>query len=397
MSQDKTEQPTAKRKAKARREGNVARSPELGQWLTILALSVLIGPLVRHQVGAWRTIMTGCLQATQNPSPALALNLLGSAMRQTFFTLLAFAGGILFLSAALSIAQGGLHFATKRLQPNLKSLNPFAGVKRLFGINKLWEMAKMLAKVAVVGLVCWLVIHQTMPMVGVLMPMQSVVDVVGAKADSLLRFIGLLSLGIAGADYAYTRYRHRKGMMMTKTEVKDEFRQTEGDPLIRGAIRSRQMAAARRRMFADVPTADVVLVNPTHYAVALKYDPAFGAPRVVAKGAGFVAQRIRDIAAEHHLTTIQDIELTRALFRSCDVGHEIPAELFAAVAQVLAFVITRRRRGMGGGEHDSPRPRERLPEVPPAAQRRRRRSAAETLLDDAEDTADASGHASAGR
>jgi len=396
MSQDKTEKPTAKRKAKARREGNVARSPELAQWFTVLALSMLIGPLVRYQVHAWQVIMTGCLQATRNPSPELALDLLGSAMRQTFFTLVEFAGGVLFIGAALAIAQGGLHFATKRLQPNFKALNPLAGIKRQFSVNKLWDMAKMLAKVAVVALVCWLVIHQVMPMVGVLMPMQSVVDIVGSKADSLLRYIGLLSLLIAGGDYAFTRYRHRKGMMMSKTEVKDEHRQSEGDPLIRSAIRSRQMAAARRRMFADVPTADVLLVNPTHYAVALKYDPAFGAPRVVAKGAGFVAQRIRDIAAEHELATVQDVELTRALFRSCDVGHEIPAELFAAVAQVLAFVITRRRRGMHGGEHETPRTGEQLPEVPAAAQRRRRRSAAETLLDDA-DAADTSGRAAARR
>jgi flagellar biosynthetic protein FlhB len=173
--------------------------------------------------------------------------------------------------------------------------------------------------------------------------------------------------------------------MMTKQEVKDENKQAEGDPLVKSAIRSKQIQAARRRMYSALPQADVLLVNPTHFAVALQYDPALGAPRVIAKGADFVAARIREIADNAKVPTVHDVDLTRALFRSCDIGQEIPRELFAAVAAVLAFVITRRNRGQRGGEHETPRPRsENLPDVPTYQERRRRRAPAEQVLDSEE-------------
>ena len=157
---------------------------------------------------------------------------------------------------------------------------------------------------------------------------------------------------------------------MTKHEVKQEHKQTEGDPLIKSAIRSRQLAVARNRMMADVAAADVVLVNPTHVAVALKYDPGRGAPTVVAKGAGAVAAKIREKADEAEVPLVRDVPLARALYGSCQVGQEIPVELFAAVAQVLAFVIGRRTKGQRGGTHATPRADEALPTL---ARRRRRR------------------------
>jgi flagellar biosynthetic protein FlhB len=176
---------------------------------------------------------------------------------------------------------------------------------------------------------------------------------------------------MAAFDYAIVRRRMGKKTRMSKHEVKQESKQTEGDPLLKGAIRSRQLAASRNRMMADVPTADVVLVNPTHVAVALKYDADRGAPRVVARGAGVVAQRIREEAAEHGVPLVRDIPLARALHRSTVVGQEIPAELYAAVAQVLAFVISRRTAGARGGEHHTPRQHGDLPAVPVGGRRRR--------------------------
>ena len=158
---------------------------------------------------------------------------------------------------------------------------------------------------------------------------------------------------------------------MTKHEVKQEHKNSEGDPLVKSAIRSRQLAAARNRMFQDIPEADVLLVNPTHVAIALRYDAERGAPRVVARGAGEIARKIREKAAESGVPLVRDVPLARALYSSTQVGQEIPQELYAAVAQVLAFVITRRTSGQSGGEHRSPRTEADLPAVPAAGRRRR--------------------------
>ena len=182
----------------------------------------------------------------------------------------------------------------------------------------------------------------------------------------------MAGLVMAAADYVIVRRRMGKKTRMSKHEVKQESKQTEGDPLLKGAIRSRQLAASRNRMMADVPTADVVLVNPTHVAVALTYDAERGAPRVVARGAGVVAQRIREQAAEHGVPLVRDIPLARALHRSTVVGQEIPAELYAAVAQVLAFVISRRSAGVARAASTAARDSEsELPSVPVAGRRRR--------------------------
>ena len=181
------------------------------------------------------------------------------------------------------------------------------------------------------------------------------------QALGLVRNIGLVGLCMAAADYAMQRRRIGKQTRMSKEEIKQEHKQTEGDPLVKGAIRSRQLAAARNRMMADVATADVVLVNPTHVAVALRYDAQSGAPRVVARGAGAVAAKIRERGRGARVPLVRDVPLARALYRSTKVGQEIPPELFAAVAQVLAFVISRRSRGQRGGEHRSPAPEGELP------------------------------------
>ena len=175
---------------------------------------------------------------------------------------------------------------------------------------------------------------------------------------------------MAVADYAMSRRKMGKQTRMTKEEVKQEHKNTEGDPLVKSAIRSRQLAAARNRMMADVPTADVVLVNPTHVAIALRYEAEKGAPRVVARGAGAVAAKIREKATEEGVPLVRDVPLARALYTSTKVGQEVPAELFHAVAQVLAFVISRRRAGRSGGEHNSPRTAAPLPAVPRGRPRR---------------------------
>jgi len=382
MSENKTEQPTAKKRHEARKQGQVPRSPEFGQWFIIFVASFAMGPLIKHEIGQWQTIFESCFRGIEDPQPSMALSLLALSMRQAFFTIVGVGSGVLVISVALSVLQGGLVFATKGIKPDLKKLNPLTGLKNMFGPKKIWDLIKILSKSAAIGLVGWYMVHSMMPLVGGLLPMQTTVSLAGAKGLTLLRIVGTIALALAAGDYIIMRRRHNKNLMMTKQEVKDENKQAEGDPLIKSALRSKQIQAARRRMYSALPQADVLLVNPTHFAVALQYDPSLGAPRVIAKGADFVAARIREIAENSKVPTVHDVDLTRALFRSCDVGQEIPRELFAAVAAVLAFVITRRNRGQRGGEHESPRPRsETLPDVPSRQERRRRRAPAETVLD----------------
>jgi flagellar biosynthetic protein FlhB len=161
---------------------------------------------------------------------------------------------------------------------------------------------------------------------------------------------------MAAADYFVVRRRTNKQLRMSKEEVKQEHKNTEGDPHVKGHIRAKQMAMARNRQMADVPTADVVLVNPTHVAVALRYDPEKGAPRVLAKGQGAIAQKIRELASEHRIPMVQDVPLARALEKSVEVGMEIPADFYGAVAKVLAFVMSLKAKGSAAGLHRNPNP-----------------------------------------
>jgi flagellar biosynthesis protein FlhB len=368
---DKTEKPTPKRRREARKEGQVARTAELGQWLSVLVLSLAIGPLLRHELTAWRTLLVSCLQASADPSPQLAERLVSSGLRHAFFSIVVFGGIVMVVSVAVTIGQGGFFLATKAAKPSFAKLNLLKGVKRLVSVRTLWEGAKILLKSGLVALLCYGTVQSLMPLVGGLMPIDTVLTTVHGTAISLVRRVALAALILAAADYAVARRRTDKQLKMTKQQVKDEHKQAEGDPLVKSAIRSRQLAAARNRMMADVATADVLLVNPTHIAIALRYEPERGAPRVVARGAGAIAARIRELAEEARVPTVQDVPLARALYRSCDVGQEIPRELFAAVAQVLAFVISRRARGQYGGAHTSPRTQDELPEVMRALRRRR--------------------------
>ena len=368
---EKTEKPTPKRRKENRKEGQVPRTQELGGWTSLLVVGMAFPALLGHELTAIRTIMVTSLTAGDQASTALALTLLADAAKHVFLSLVLLGSAILVIGVASAVAQGGFYLATKNMKPKWSKLSPIQGAKRIFGPQALWEGAKVLLKSSFVGLVAYLGIKSMMPLIGGLVPIPVMIDLVADKSLGMIRNIGLVGLGMAGADYAMARRRIGKQTRMSKEEVKQEYKQTEGDPMVKSAIRSRQLAAARNRMMADVATADVVLVNPTHVAVALRYDAVKGAPRVVARGAGTIAAKIRELAAEESVPLVRDVPLARALYRSTKVGQEIPPELFAAVAQVLAFVISRRSRGQRGGQHRSPRGEAELPVVPDAGKRRR--------------------------
>ncbi|MGO4258052.1 EscU/YscU/HrcU family type III secretion system export apparatus switch protein [Marmoricola sp. RAF53] len=367
---EKTEKPTAKKRKESRKEGQVPRTQELGGWASMLLVGLALPTLLAHELGALRELMAAALAMGDDASVPKALTLLAGAGKHVFFVLIGLGSAVMLVGVGAALAQGGFFVATKAVKPKWSKLNPIQGVKRIFGPQALWEGAKMLLKSTCVALVVYMAVKATMPMIGGLVPIPTVIDTVSASALTLIRNIGVVGIVMAGADYAFQRRKVGKQTRMSKEEIKQEYKQTEGDPMVKSAIRSRQLAAARNRMMADIPQADVVLVNPTHVAVALKYDAERGAPRVVARGAGAVALKIRALATAGEVPLVRDVPLARALYSSTKVGQEIPAELFGAVAQVLAFVISRRGRGQRGGEHGSPRRGSTLPVVPTAAKRR---------------------------
>jgi flagellar biosynthetic protein FlhB len=370
VSEEKTEKATPKKLKESRKEGKVARTPELGAWAAVLVVAVSLHALAGRGLGSVRELLLRTLDATAAPDIPSAMRLLHSGFVLMLLLALAIGALVLLVSVAAATAQGGFVVATKALKPKLSHLNPLQGAKRLCGPHALWEGAKMLLKSALVAVFVWRAVKALMPLVGGLLPIPVTLQLASSAATGLMRDVAFAGLIAAGADYAVARRRIGKQVRMTKKEVRDEHKQSEGDPMLRGAIRSRQLAAARNRMMADVPTADVVLVNPTHVAVALRYDPAQGTPRVVAKGAGVVAAKIRELAAEHRVAVVQDVPLARALHAGCEVGHEIPRELYHAVAQVLAYVLSRRAAGQASGWHRSPRQDATLPDVPRAGRRR---------------------------
>ncbi|WP_148615862.1 EscU/YscU/HrcU family type III secretion system export apparatus switch protein [Nocardioides rubriscoriae] len=370
-SGEKTEKPTDKRRKQARKEGQVARTQELGPWLALASLTLAAPLLLGRELDSLAVLMERALRVIEDPTVPRAGQLLRDAGRHVLTVLVVLGAIVMVISVAGTIAQGGFYLATKSVKPSAKKLNLLQGAKRTFGPHALWEGVKMLLKCSVVGLLVWGAVRATAPLIGTLVPMGVVIHVVSDQTLQLVRTVAIAGIVMAALDYAMNRRRTNKQTKMSKEDVKQEHKQSEGDPLVKSAIRARQHAAARNRMMSDIPLADVVLTNPTHVAVALRYEAERGAPVVVARGAGVIAARIREVAAENRVPLVQDIPLARSLYRSTRVGQEIPPELFAAVAHVLAFVISRRNQGVRGGQHRSPRREADLPAVPPAGRRRR--------------------------
>jgi flagellar biosynthetic protein FlhB len=350
---EKTEKPTPQRLKKARKEGQIPRTQELGTWLGAAAASVLLPMLVGNAFAAVRQMFVQVGVIVDDPEPAQLSRLLGEALSTFLTALLPMALSMMLVGTLASAAQGGVTFATKGMKPTLKKLNPFPGVKRMFGTHGIWEAIKAIIKTVALGVV---IVNtsgnaQTLVSASGALPLSEVARVFSDSAVSMFRVVGLTGLAIALADYMVVRHQAMKKLKMSQYEIKQEHKQSEGDPHVKAQRRATQMAMSRNRMMSDMADADVLLVNPTHVAVALKYDPQKGAPRVIAKGAGEVAARLRARAEECRVPMVQDIPLARALHSSCDLGQEVPAQLFTAVARVLAFVLHLSARGVRGGMH----------------------------------------------
>jgi flagellar biosynthetic protein FlhB len=341
---DKTEKPTGKRKREARRKGQVPKSTELNGALVLVAGMVAIsftGPQVIGGMAGTMRSFFGMISHPNEVSSAAGLHGILSLGLHTMETT-AMPIGVICLAGALlvNVAQVGMRPTLGALKPEFKKLNPLTGAKQIFGKRIGFELGKVLAKVAVVGGAAAMSLVPLITHLGASMgttPM-ALGSLLSDSAKSIIERVVIVYLLIAVIDLIHQRRTHFKSLKMTKQEVKDEGRQTDLPPEIKGAIRRRQMMAARARMMAAIPSADVVVTNPTHYAVALRYDGNLPAPVVVAKGKNLVAAQIRRIATEHNIPIVPDPPLARSLHAMVDVDRMIPAELYAAVAQVLAFV-----------------------------------------------------------
>jgi flagellar biosynthetic protein FlhB len=350
---EKTEKPTPQRLKKARKEGQIPRTQELGTWLGVATASVLLPVMVGNAFEAVQKLFVQIGSVASHPEPAALSALMGQALSSFMITVLPLALGMMVVGTVSTAAQGGVTFATKSMKPTLKKLNPFPGIKRMFGTQGLWEAVKALIKTAALGVVVIVTSDRAQGLVSGAgsLPLSAVAETFTDSAILMFRVVAVTGLVIAVADYVVVRMKTMKKLKMSKYEITQEHKQSEGDPHMKAHRRGIQMAMSRNRMMSEVADADVLLVNPTHVAVALKYDPAKGAPRVVAKGAGEVAARLRALAEEARVPMVQDVPLARALHASCELGQEVPAQLFTAVARVLAFVMHLGARGVRGGTH----------------------------------------------
>ena len=341
-SQDKTEKPTERRRREARREGRVAKSQEVGAFLSLVGLLVgmrLVAPGVSGVVVArTRALFTGAADVTID----------GAVAQQAFAMLVAglvpFLGVATLLAVAGGVAQVGFTLAPKAAKPKLSHLSLKKGLNRfkpsVFG----WELVRTSLKLGLLIAVIWGPLTAWISRLGEPLGLADAVGFTGDQVWVLALRAAVLAAAIAGADYSVTRYRTAKELKMSKQELKEEMKHSEGNPLVRQARRRRAMEISRNRMIADIAGADVVVTNPTHFAVALRYVSGEPAPRVVAKGANKLAAKIRREAYRHGVTVLEDKPLTRALYRRVKIGHYVPTALFEAVATVLAVAYRRRRR-----------------------------------------------------
>lgn len=367
-SGEKTEQATPKRMKENRKDGSLQKSQDLSSWLGIGAAAVMLPVVLGRGASAAVDQLSAVREIISNPDPLVVVDLLGTGLDSILDTVTPMLIVVVIAAVVANVAQGGLHIATKKLKPKFQQFDLVKGVKNTFGGQALWQGVKALAKTVVVGLVLYIAIQNLMPVLLTAggLSVGALLSAAGGGISSLLWSAVAAGLALAVLDLVVVMKRNRKKTRMSRYEVKQENKQSEGDPQLKGAIRSKQMEMSRNRMIASVGDADVVLVNPTHVAVALRYQAGTGAPRVVAKGAGHVATRIREVAAEKKVPMVSDIPLARALHGACEIGEEIPADLYAAVAQVLAFVMALKRRGAStDGVRTMPGPT--LPPPPPGS------------------------------
>ena len=351
--QEKTEQPTPKKVADARKKGTVAQSREIPSAIILLTSlgffffsgSWMFSSMSEFMGGTFRNIGSFRIHDITTAS-TLSITILKNVLS----IILPFMLAVVVAGIVANIVQIGFLFTPEPFSPKLSKFNPVKGIKKLFSLKSFVELVKSLIKITFVGGIAYLTITTELKTIPTLMQMdiKDIISFIGITSFKICLYVSVALIIMAVLDYAYQKYEHTKSLKMTKQEVKDENKQTEGDPRVKARIRSIQIEMSRRRMMESVPEADVVITNPTHLAIALKFDSEkMIAPKIVAKGAGKIAERIREIAGENHVPIVENKPLARTLFKIAEIGDYIPAELYQAVAEVLAYVY--KLKGMRTG------------------------------------------------
>ncbi len=347
---EKTEEPTAKKLNDVRKEGQTAKSKELVMAVSLLALFLIVkiysGGMGKKFIECFSKIYNTFSVIVDSSKDGMPVNLAVGIVSEAVMAVINIVLPVLIIAFVISLLGNSLQqrwmVTSKPLKPEFSKMNPINGVKRLFSTRQLIELLKSIAMMLVMGIVIYTTIADRMDVlltfynISLNAALAEILDIImdmGIKICIIFMVIGFV-------DLFYQKWKFRQDNMMTKQEVKDEFKNSEGDPQVKGQIRRKMMEASMRRMMQQLPQADVVITNPTHFAVALKYDPNQGkAPVVIAKGADYLAQKIKDVARENSIAIVENKPLARILYNNVDIGTEIPPELYQAVAEILARVL----------------------------------------------------------
>ncbi|WP_413773683.1 flagellar biosynthesis protein FlhB [Paenibacillus validus] len=340
---EKTEDATPKKKQDARKQGQVAKSMELPAafilFFSFLAFYLFGGFMKGHLVGVFRSIYTDFLLVDLTSPNMMVL------YEQLALQMLLILSPIFVIAVVIAVLGNYLQFGFlltgDPLMMKFSKMNPLEGAKRMFSMRSVVEFLKSMLKMSIIGYVVYSVLWGEKAHIMQLahLPLQEILTFTSSLVLNLGVKIGGILIILAIFDFLYQKYEHEKNLRMSKQDIKDEYKKSEGDPLIKGKIREKQRRMAMQRMMQDVPKADVIITNPTHFAVALQYDGSkMQAPTVIAKGTDFVALKIRQVAKDHGVATIENKPLARALYAQVEIGEAIPADMFQAVAEVLAYV-----------------------------------------------------------
>ncbi len=350
---EKTEPATDKKKQDARKEGQVAKSKELGSAVSLFALFLVL----KFYVGNLGSSFLNCFSMSYRYIPDMVslvngdisisdmTGVINEIIKQMIIMMLPFLIVAVVIGFVIELIQVKWQPTTKPLQPKLSKLNPLNGIKRMFSVEKLMDLLKALIKLIIIGYMAYstlkdqvnqLFLLYDMELIGAINLFGNIVLNLALKVSAVYLIIGIL-------DYAYQRWKFYDDLKMTKQEVKDEWKNAEGDPAVKGKQKQRMQEASRRRMMQQIPSADVVITNPTHFAVALKYDTNIApAPYVVAKGEDFLAARIKEEAAKYHIEIVENKPLARMLYYNVELGTQIPPELYGTVAEILAVIYNKK-------------------------------------------------------
>ena len=344
-SEGRTEQATEKKKSDARKKGQVAKSKDLDTAVLIIGFFAIMLALGGFMMDRIKQVLVSGINiisiVLNNSGNEQILSIIPDAIIQFLITCLPLWGGLSVIAFLICYIQVKYKFTLEPMKPKFSKMNPINGIKRMFSKDTIITLLLAMAKVSVLGAVAINIIKGKIPLFLSFhqLKLENSFSLICSAIVELGFFVGGAFLVLSVLDYVYQRYKHNDSLKMTKQEVKEEYKNAEGDPQIKGKIRQKMRAASMQRMMQAIPEADVVITNPTHFAVALKYDETNGrAPIVIAKGVDYVAQKIKEKAKENGIEVVENRPLARSLYYTVDIDKEIPPELYGAVAEVLAFV-----------------------------------------------------------